>query len=217
MENHWNSYWEKEDQWPYWLQPDQAVAALINSLDKSRVKDVLDLGCGLGRHTFLLAEAGFSVTAVDFSSHALSALRKSLTKNKYQIRIINGDFTQDLFPDSSFDFILSYNVLYHGYRWDFEAVLRRIRQWLRVEGTLFFTCPTHKDSKFGSGELVAPNTYKPLNSIHPGDMHFFASEADLRDLLQRFEITSKNVDEHYWDNNGLRQFSSYWQITAIKL
>jgi hypothetical protein len=49
------------------------------------------------------------------------------------------------------------------------------------------------------------------------NIHYFASEADLRDFLQRFEITSKNVDEHYWDNNGLRQFSSYWQITAIKL
>jgi tellurite methyltransferase len=217
MENNWNPYWEKEDNRPYWLQPDQPVVAVINMLDKTKVKDVLDLGCGIGRHTFLLAETGFSVTAVDFSAEALSTLRKSQAEKKYQIRIINGDFTQDLFPENTFDFILSYNVLYHDYRQDFETAIRQIHRWLRSEGMFFFTCPTQRDGKFGSGEMIAPNTYKPLNSIHPGDIHYFASEADLRDLLHGFNIIFNNIDDHYWDNNRVRQLSSYWQIMARKM
>ena len=37
---------------------------------------VLDLGCGTGRHALWLAEAGATVTAVDFSEGMLSEARR---------------------------------------------------------------------------------------------------------------------------------------------
>ena len=36
-----------------------------------RGRDVLDLGCGTGRHTVWMAETGARVTAVDFSENML--------------------------------------------------------------------------------------------------------------------------------------------------
>ena len=41
-----------------------------------RGQAVLDLGCGTGRHTLWLAQAGATVTAVDFSEGMLAAARQ---------------------------------------------------------------------------------------------------------------------------------------------
>ena len=212
----WDLYWGQEANQNYWLKPDKAVIELAGRLDRSEVKDVLDLGCGVGRHALYLAAAGFNVTAVDSSPEALNVLRRQITASNTKIKIIEGDYMQNLFPGKSFDFVLSYKVLYHGYRETLKEAIKLIHRWLRPGGRLFFTCATRKDVKYGSGEQVAPHTYRPVNSIHPGDIHYFADEVDISDFLSGFGDISITVDEHYWDNEGARQFSSYWQIEAVK-
>lgn len=216
MKANWDSYWEKESNQSYWLKPDKAVAELIENLDRSRIKDVLDLGCGLGRHTLYFAKNGFNVTAVDSSQEALNTLQRQVVEEGTNVKIIKGDYSQDLFPEESFDLVLSYNVLYHGYREVFKDAIRLVYKWLKPNGLFFFTCPTQRDGKYGNGEKVAPNTYKSLKSVHPGDIHYFANETDILDILHEFSDISKNVNEHYWDNNGVIQFSSNWQILARK-
>ena len=42
---------------------------------------LLDLGCGLGRHSLLFAQSGFKVTAVDISDDALSFLKRYSKEN----------------------------------------------------------------------------------------------------------------------------------------
>jgi len=213
MGDAWDSYWEKESNRGYWLEPDRAVVELVNKLGKSKIKDALDLGCGIGRHTLYLAKAGLNVTAVDRSASALAILGQQLGEGT-AVKIVEGDYSQDLFPAVSFDLILSWNVLYHGEREQVKDAIRLVYKWLRPEGLLFFTCPTRQDGKYGNGEKLAPNTYRPLNSLHPGDIHYFADESDLSDFLCDFCAVSKEVNAHFWDNNGTQQLSSYWQILA---
>jgi tellurite methyltransferase len=211
----WDSYWESEPNLDYWLEPDRAVTGLVKQLDKAKAREVLDLGCGVGRHTLPFARAGFSVTAADISDSALAVLRKRAGEDK-RVRIVKGAYSEDLFPADSFDLVLAWNVLYHGSREDFKGAAGLIHKWLRPEGLLFFTCPTRRDAKYGNGEEVAPNTYRSQNSMHPGDVHYFADEADIRDFIFGFKVISKETDEHYWDNKGNRQFSSYWHVLARK-
>jgi tellurite methyltransferase len=216
MTTRWNSQWETESKHNYWLEPDETVVKLMKKLDKSKIKDVLDLGCGIGRHTLCFAKEGFDVTAVDSSSNALDLLRHKLDTLGLHAKVLEGDYSQDLFKEESFDFILAFNVIYHGYRETFKDAIQLIYKWLRPNGSFFFTCPTRRDDKHGNGEPVALNTYKSLNSVHPGDIHYFADESDIIEFLKEFRKTSKNIYEHYWDNKGTKQFGSYWEIFAEK-
>ena len=215
-ESNWDSHWVEESKRSFWHEPDRAVINLKNSLDKSEIRDVLDLGCGIGRHALLFAESGFNVTAVDYSQKALNILKQKAIEKNLHIKTIEDSYSEDLFPEESFDLILAYNVIYHGNRDAFKDAIRLVYKWLRPGGLFFFTCPTRRDDKYGNGEEVAPNTYRPLNSIHPGDIHYFTGEEDIADFLNDFNSFSQNVYEHYWDNKGNKQFSSHWQILANK-
>ena len=215
QKNSWNVYWDSGPNREYWLEPDRAVTSLVTKLDVSRLRDVLDLGCGIGRHALWLANAGFNVTAADISESAVAVLREKLGDDRH-VRVVTGAYSEDLFAGRSFDLVLAWNVLYHGSREAFRGATALIHKWLRPEGLLFFTCPTLRDAKYGNGEEVAPNTYRSQNSMHPGDVHYFADEDDIRDLIVGFDVISEEADEHYWDNKGNRQFSSYWHVLARK-
>ena len=216
MKTSWDLYWANESNRDYWLEPDKAVIELMATLDRFMVKDVLDLGCGIGRHTLCFTEAGYSVTTLDSSQEALDILKQQVDEKGTEVNIIKGDYSKELFPEESFDLVIAYNVIYHGSRETFRDAVHLIYKWLRPSGLFFFTSPTRQDEKYGNGEKVAPNTYKPLNSAHPGDIHYFANEGDISRFLYKFSGFSKDIYEHYWDNNGTRQFSSSWRIIARK-
>ena len=75
-------------------------------------RDVLELGCGTGRHTAWLAEAGARVTAVDFSAGMLERARERVPVG--DVRFIAHDLHDPLpFGDASFDAVLSGLVLEH--------------------------------------------------------------------------------------------------------
>ena len=77
-----------------------------------RGRDVLDLGCGTGRHTAWLAEAGARVTAIDFSARMLERARERVRAG--DVRFIAHDLHDPLpFGDASFDAVVSGLVLEH--------------------------------------------------------------------------------------------------------
>jgi tellurite methyltransferase len=214
--SNWDSHWGEESQRQYWQEPADEIIRLRDSLDRQKIRDVLDLGCGIGRHAILFAESGFTVTAVDDSQKALAVLREKASEKQVSIICIEGSYSKEVFSEDSFDLVIAYNVLYHGYRENMDRSIKLVYRYIRPGGLFFFTCPTRQDAKYGNGEKVAENTYRSLNSVHPGDIHYFASEDDIGYFLRDFSGYILDREEHYWDNNGVRQFSSSWHILANK-
>lgn len=77
-----------------------------------RGHSVLDLGCGTGRHTAWLVEAGASVTAVDFSEGMLAEARRK--PGMESVHFIAHDLHKPLpIPSDRFDLVVSGLVLEH--------------------------------------------------------------------------------------------------------
>jgi malonyl-CoA O-methyltransferase len=74
--------------------------------------EVVDVGCGTGRHSSWMARAGARVTAIDLSEGMLDkALRKEGAEG---IRFVRADLEQPLpLPEAAFDRVLSSLVLEH--------------------------------------------------------------------------------------------------------
>ena len=213
----WKAYWGNEEHHEWWKRPVPEVLEFIKSQSPEHSPKVFDLGCGLGRHAIAFARADFCVTATDISETAIAHLNEWAKELNLPIHTKTCDVLDDTFPTGSFDIVLSYNVIYHGYREQFAQAIEHVRTLLKPPGLFFFTCPTRQDGKYGYGEQVAPHTFLCTRSVTPGDTHYFADEFDLDELLVGFRQLSRKKDEHYWDNKGIQQFSSYWQILAEKL
>lgn len=83
----------------------RAIAGDVRGLN------VLDLGCGTGRHSLWLAEAGAAVTGVDFSEGMLAEARKK--PGAEAIRFVVHDLHQPLPFAAEFDLVVSGLVLEH--------------------------------------------------------------------------------------------------------
>jgi SAM-dependent methyltransferase len=96
---------------------------------------VLDAGCGMGQWTMALAGISKSVHSLDVSSDRIEAAR--LITASVALQNINysvGQLEKLQFPDSCFDGIFCYSVLYLT---DFERVLREFSRVLKSGGILY--------------------------------------------------------------------------------
>lgn len=76
----WESIFKKSGK--VFLEPQEDMGKVIKLFRKEKVKKILDLGCGSGRHTVMLTKAGFDVYAIDISKEGLKLTRKWLKEKK---------------------------------------------------------------------------------------------------------------------------------------
>jgi 2-polyprenyl-3-methyl-5-hydroxy-6-metoxy-1,4-benzoquinol methylase len=75
-------------------------------------KRVADVGCGIGRFSWVLGQLGAEVLSIDQSDHALAETRKNCEGMKDH-RVLQADLLQGIPTDETFDLVWCYGVLHH--------------------------------------------------------------------------------------------------------
>ena len=100
--------------------------------------DVLDLACGIGRHSVCFAQRGFRVTGLDYSKPFLVQAQRTARAARQKVRFVQGDMrnVSAYFPASSFDLAvcLYTSFGYFARRADDQKVLRSVYRVLRPGG-----------------------------------------------------------------------------------
>lgn len=106
---------------------------LISQIPKQS-QQVLEIGCGTGRFSRLLAQHAERVLAIDLSPVMIRVARKR-SKLYPNIDFVNVDVMAYQFPDNQFDYIAILTTLHHL---PIGAILKRIRKALKPGG--IFVC-----------------------------------------------------------------------------
>lgn len=114
---------ELEDEHRIFLWEQQIRRALNGRI----CRHVLDVGCGPGFFSVLLARLGYEVTAVDYTENMLTEARKNAAHYGVDIDFRRMDAQKLDFEDGIFDLVISRNVL-----WNLEQPEQAYREWLRV-------------------------------------------------------------------------------------
>lgn len=114
---------ELEDEHRIFLWEQQIRRALNGRI----CRHVLDVGCGPGFFSVLLARLGYEVTAVDYTENMLAEARKNAVHYGVDIDFRRMDAQKLDFEDGFFDLVISRNVL-----WNLEQPEQAYREWLRV-------------------------------------------------------------------------------------
>jgi SAM-dependent methyltransferase len=176
-----------------YLEPAEAVIRFAGILREHGCQRVLDLGCGSGRHSVLLARLGFRVFGLDNAPTALRLSREWMQSEALsEAGFVLGDAHQGLpFREGAFDALLSTQVIHHARLASVQFAAQEIRRVLRPKGLLLVTVPVGKlpDETLDSTTIeIEPRTYLPTTGKEKGLPHHVFRPAELQALFEPLRV-----------------------------
>jgi len=181
------------------------VKESVNILKDRKANKVLDLCFGTGRHTIFLVKHGFEVHGIDISEEAKRITEQACPEANLQV----GDIHNLPYANSEFDAIIAVHCLHHNTRSGLTKCIDELSRVLKKNGILVMTLVSTKDSRYGKGNEIEPNTFKNPTDLHESDVpHHYSDEKEVDEILTNFKIISKvhhegfslrrNVDSIHW-------------------
>jgi SAM-dependent methyltransferase len=174
MRDYYEELWERLPQGlepPYFELRRQFLHEHVRSGDRA-----LDLGCGDGRFTGLLAAAGARPVGADVAKAALRRARATHPEIEFVLVPIDGPLPLE---DVAFDVVWASEVIEHVA--DTARWLSEVRRVLRPGGRLLLTTPNHPRLAILSGGLE--RHADPLSD----HLHLYTQKS-LRRLLEEFHF-----------------------------
>ena len=199
MSKEWN--WEINTN-NLWLKPSIESYFYVQEWKNKQFKNILDLGCGLGRHAILFARNGFNVTACDLSDYGVNHLNDWSDKENLKIETVVCDMLKLPFNENSFDAIFSYHTISHTDTIGVKKVINELKRVLRTNGELFLTLCSKETWSFkdaGYPKIDENTVLKQEDGPEDGIPHFYVNFEDIQKLFNDFEIISiRHIDDIYY-------------------
>lgn len=189
---------DKDDK--VWNSTASEVYYLAENWKSKNFKDVLDVGCGLGRNCIYLAKQGFEMSGFDLSQHSINqTLEKARQQNVKLNKFVVADMLNFPFEDNSFDAILAFNVIEHTDKEGFKKILGEIKRTLRPNGEAYFTLGSKESFWFNNPICTYVDEYTRIrveDGPENGIPHFYISDDDCKTLFNDFKLVKvQNVRE----------------------
>lgn len=207
--------WSKMEDKSGWLVPCEESWYYAEKWKREGRRSVLDLGCGLGRHTVLFSKYGFKVTALDYSDEALSFLRKTRKELGIDFTCVRADMMSLPFADDAFDCIFAMHSAGHADSEGMKKIMSEIRRVLKPEGTVFMTLCSKETWTYALSGLpkVDANTVVKTEGPEKGVPHYFVDREDIISLFSDFELVKvRHIDDCF--SEGKWRLEKHYFIEA---
>jgi ubiquinone/menaquinone biosynthesis C-methylase UbiE len=177
---------------------------------------ILDLGCGAGRHAVFLAREGFQTYATDISEEGLKVAEKRLKDEKLQAILKKANMEKQPFPDNFFDGIISFGVFYYNNLEGYQRAILELYRILKKDGVALIFTRTTGDYRYGKGDKIDKNTF--LLDIEDTNekemvMHFL-DRAEINEIFSKFSKIIVEKTETTFSNSEKK--NSDWIIIVRK-
>ncbi|MCF8055273.1 MAG: class I SAM-dependent methyltransferase [Desulfocapsa sp.] len=209
---HWNKQWQSCRGRQGWTVPEPSVISLLPALKEKGVERILDLGGGVGRHALYFAAHGFKVNMSDLSAHGLDFARGKAKEAGIELSTHIADMATLPFEADFFDYVLAWNVIYHGNKRNLIQSLVEINRILRVGGFFQATLLSKNNYNFRIGDEVSKDTWvnsRVSDKAHP---HYYCNEKELNALFTDAGFLIKDLEEVEQSLTG----SFHWNVVAHK-
>ena len=153
---------------------------------------ILDVGCGLGREAFALADLGFDVVGIDISKEVIAQVTQLAAEKGYTIPFLDYDGESLPFGDRSFDVVViwaqTFGLLYGDAAK--QRYLTECKRVLRAGGLCSFSTHDYQFLKKTYPNCLNGRKFYPYakaeiywEAFETADLMQFANQADMEILL----------------------------------
>ena len=214
----WNWKIVKDDPSIVWKNPSIESYYLLNRWTSYDMKDFLDLGCGLGRHSVLFAKNGFNVSCFDISEEAINRTKQWCEEEKLKCDYKIGDMLELPYKDDSFDCILCRNVISHTDTKGMKKIIKELNRVLKKEGECYLTLGSKDTWGFKQKDWPLQDSNTRLRMEEGPEYktpHFYADYDLCKELFKDFEIITIYQIIDYYESDG-KTLDSYHYHLLIK-
>ena len=188
----------------FWTIPSEDVYYYLDQWLKLDFNKILDLGCGLGRHSLFFAKNGFEVHAFDLSESGLGKFMEQIKNEELNICVKLGDMLSLPYKDSYFDCILAYHSIYHTDSLGIKQVISEIYRVLKKDGEALLTFNSKNNPSFikNSNKKIDENTVLKTEGNEQNIPHYYTDVEDLKYLLKDFRIIKIRQIEDIWEEES---------------
>ncbi|MCT8332704.1 class I SAM-dependent methyltransferase [Leptospira sp. 85282-16] len=142
MKNVWDEHYERPKS--KLAFPDENLVRLLSRI-QPRNRNALDFGCGSGRHSYLLQNEGYTVTACDTAKTTIDLLNEESSS----IRFLHTPDINLPFSTKEFGLIVSWGVFHYNPREDAKILLSSLYKSLDEGGYLLGSIRADGDTHLG--------------------------------------------------------------------
>lgn len=181
--------------------------------EKSELK-ILDIGTGPGFFPRILSEAGYHVTAVDYTADMLEKAKKNTKDYQDKIEFYRMDAQNLEFESNRFDVIISRNLT-----WNLENPTRAYEEWFRVlkpDGILLNFDANWYGYLYDEEKRKAYEEDRENVEKNQLDDHYLCTDIDrMEEIAKKVPLSAKMRPK--WDVEVLKEtgFDSIWTDEEI--
>lgn len=220
MYTNWEEKWNKIYKEFGEIQVDivSTVKVATEVFKQNNCKNIMDLGCGTGRHSIYLASHGFKVYATDISEIGLKIAKSKADKlNLKNIEYKQHDMRDIPFDDNSLDGVLCVWTTGSGTLEDSRKNVNEIYRVLKGSGVVVIDYGSTDDETYGKGEEIEKNTF--INNFEgEKDMPcHYSTFKELEELYSNFsDVQIKPIEYNSFDKQEKKRTMKAFLVTAIK-
>ncbi len=188
-------------------EANELVQLVIDNIDVSKVKNVLDMAAGSGRHAVIFAKKGFNVTAVDLSENLISIGKKNAESENVKIEFVHSDIRR-FDPNIKYHLILNLFTSIGYFEKDEENYFILNKAYNLLENNGYFVLDYFNKS-FVENNLV-PSTVDEFDGSVITQNRFIEGER----IIKEITIDNKGKINKYFES--VRMFSKDELINMLQ-
>jgi len=188
-------------------EANELVQLVVNNIEVSKVKNVLDMAAGSGRHAVIFAEKGFNVTAVDLSENLISVGKKNAESENVKIEFVHSDI-RHFDPNIKYHLILNLFTSIGYFEKDEENYFILNKAYNLLENNGYFVLDYFNKS-FVENNLV-PSTVDEFDGSVITQNRFIEGER----IIKEITIDNKGKINKYFES--VRMFSKDELINMLQ-
>ena len=141
-------FWNSQDITTYFANKpaDPRIEDFLNGYQITPQKRALDLGCGGGRHSELLAKRGFTVASIDVNPEMLATTKERLVRVGLKAEIREGSISHIPYQDAAFDIVVTTGVLHQAKSTEqYDQAIAELARVMKFGAYVLLNIFTNKD------------------------------------------------------------------------